>query len=66
MRVECVTCHRGAPRSVMLEDTLRTVLERKGADSAVAAYRELRDRYHGRFAYDFGERSLSALTALPP
>lgn len=63
VRVECVTCHRGAPRPLMLEDTLGTVLARRGADSAVAAYRELRARHHGRFAYDFGERSLNTLAA---
>jgi predicted negative regulator of RcsB-dependent stress response len=30
-----------------------------GADSAVRAYRALRERYHGRDAYDFGELSLN-------
>lgn len=62
-RVECVTCHRGAPRPLMLEDTLRTVLLRRGADSAVAAYRQLRARHYGRFTYDFGERPLGTLAA---
>lgn len=61
--VECVTCHRGAPRPRMLEDTLRTVVLRQGADSAVAAYRALRARHHGRFTYDFGERPLTVLAA---
>ena len=60
-RVECVTCHRGAPRPLMLEDTLRTVVLRRGADSAVAAYRQLRARHYGRFTYDFGERPLTTL-----
>lgn len=60
-RVDCVTCHRGAPRPVMLEDTLRTVALRQGADSAVAAYRRLRERHHGGFTYDFGERPLATL-----
>lgn len=62
-RVECVTCHRGAPRPLMLEDTLRTVVLRQGADSAMAAYRRLRARHHGGFTYDFGERPLSTLAA---
>ena len=61
MQVGCITCHRGAPRPVMLEDTLMTVARRLGADSAVAAYRALRTQYHGRFTYDFGERSLTTL-----
>jgi hypothetical protein len=30
-----------------------------GADSAVRAYRALRERYYGRAAYDFGEASLN-------
>lgn len=61
MQVGCITCHRGAPRPLMLEDTLATVARRLGADSAVAAYRALRTQYHGRFTYDFGERSLTTL-----
>lgn len=61
MQVGCMTCHRGAPRPVTLEDTLMTVVRRLGADSAVAAYGALRTRYHGRSTFDFGERSLSVL-----
>jgi hypothetical protein len=61
MQVGCVTCHRGAPRPLMLEDTLLTVARAGGADSAVAAYRALRAQHYGRFTYDFGERSLNTL-----
>jgi tetratricopeptide (TPR) repeat protein len=61
MQVGCITCHRGAPRPLMLEDTLGTVARRLGADSAVAAYRALRTQYYGRFTYDFGERSLTTV-----
>lgn len=61
MAVGCVTCHRGAPRPLMLEDTLLTVARALGADSAVAAYRALRTQHYGRFTYDFGERSLNTL-----
>ena len=61
MQVGCVTCHRGAPRPLMLEDTLLTVARALGADSAVAAYGRLRTQYYGRSTYDFGERSLSVL-----
>ena len=63
VRVQCVTCHRGAARPVMLEDTLGVVVERFGADSLVALYQSLRERHYGRFTYDFGERPLSALAA---
>jgi Tetratricopeptide repeat/Photosynthetic reaction centre cytochrome C subunit len=63
MRVGCITCHRGAPRPVMLEDTLLTVAHGLGVDSAVAAYGALRTRYYGGFTYDFGERPLGTLAA---
>jgi tetratricopeptide (TPR) repeat protein len=63
MAVGCVTCHRGAPRPLMLEDTLLTVSRALGVDSAVAAYGRLRTQYYGRSTYDFGERSLSTLAA---
>jgi hypothetical protein len=59
MQVGCITCHRGAPRPLMLEDTLYTVARQGGADSVVAAYGRLRQRFYGRSTYDFGERSLS-------
>lgn len=61
MRVGCVTCHRGAPRPLMLEDTLLSVARAQGADSAVAVYGRLRTQYYGRSTYDFGERSLGTL-----
>lgn len=61
MQVTCVTCHRGAPRPQMLEDTLLTVARALGADSTVAAYRALRAQHYGRFTYDFGERPLNTL-----
>jgi len=61
VRVGCITCHRGAARPLMLEDTLRRVADVQGADSALAAYRVLRERHHGRFTYDFGEGSLSTV-----
>jgi hypothetical protein len=61
MVVGCMTCHRGAPRPLMLEDTLLTVARALGADSAVAAYGRLRTQYYGRGTYDFGERSLGTL-----
>jgi hypothetical protein len=61
VQVGCITCHRGAARPVMLEDTLATVARGLGVDSAVAAYRALRTQHYGRFTYDFGERSLNTL-----
>lgn len=59
--VKCITCHRGFPRPLMLEDTLATVIARFGVDSAAATYDRIKQRYTGRFAFDFGQRSLNAL-----
>lgn len=61
LTVQCITCHRGAPRPQMLEDTLATTLTALGPDSAVAVYERLKQRYTGRFAYDFGQRSINTL-----
>ena len=63
MQVTCMTCHRGAPRPLMLEDTLLAVARRLGVDSTLAAYGRLRAQHYGRFTFDFGERSLSTLAA---
>jgi hypothetical protein len=63
VRIQCMTCHRGAARPVMIEDSLGAVVESFGADSLVPVYERLRERHYGRFAYDFGERSLNVLAA---
>lgn len=52
--VTCVTCHRGQPRPVMLEDLLTQVTDSAGAAAAVVRYDELRAEYYGGFTYDFG------------
>jgi tetratricopeptide (TPR) repeat protein len=55
VRVQCVTCHRGASTPRMLEDVLTATYEKGGMDSTLARYQALHDRYYGRFTYDFGE-----------
>lgn len=62
-RVTCETCHHGLakPRSIQAE--LADAVEAKGADSAIALYRDLRTRYYGRQSYDFGE--LAMMLAAP-
>ena len=57
--VKCVTCHRGATRPRMLQDVLQAAYQTGGLDSTVARYQSLRDRYYGRFTYDFGDVPLS-------
>src|SRR5689334_10428868 len=63
IEIQCITCHRGSPRPLMLEDTLATVLAQFGTDSVVATYGRLKEKYYGRFAFDFSQRSLNTLAA---
>ena len=56
--VSCVTCHRGVTIPRPLTDILLITGVREGADAAVKQYRDLRSRYYGRGAYDFGEETL--------
>jgi len=58
--VACETCHRGVNRPVPLATIIAEAASAAGADSAVRAYRALRQRYYGSAAYDFGEVSLNA------
>jgi hypothetical protein len=56
--VSCVTCHRGIAVPRQLHQVILNAYDEGGADSAVATYRALRQRYYGRASYDFGEGSL--------
>lgn len=60
-RVGCATCHHGKPVPRALQDVLAETVAQKGTQAAVAQYRELRDKYYGRDAYDFGEPPLNML-----
>jgi tetratricopeptide (TPR) repeat protein len=55
----CGTCHQGKPRPLTLEEDLGETYRKSGVAAAVARYGELRERYYGRAAYDFGEGSLN-------
>ena len=57
-RVTCETCHHGLSKPRTIQAALRDAIDAKGADSAVALYRDLRSRYYGRAAYDFGEQAI--------
>ena len=59
LQVTCATCHRGANRPMPLSSLIADAATAAGADSAVRAYRALRERYYGRDTYDFGEQSLN-------
>jgi tetratricopeptide (TPR) repeat protein len=58
VEVTCQTCHRGVSRPMALEQLIQETATSSGADSAMRAYRALRERYYGRAAYDFGEPTL--------
>jgi tetratricopeptide (TPR) repeat protein len=58
VRIECATCHRGAPVPRMLEDVLNHTYEAAGIDSTLSRYHALHKEYYGRFAYDFGDEPL--------
>jgi Photosynthetic reaction centre cytochrome C subunit len=59
LQVSCATCHRGVSRPLPLANLLIDAALAAGSDSAIRAYRGLRQRYYGRDAYDFGETSLN-------
>lgn len=58
-RVTCETCHHGLAKPRTLRAALTETVQAKGADSAIALYRQLRTRYFGSAAYDFSELSLN-------
>jgi hypothetical protein len=57
-RVTCATCHRGVPIPMQIGDIMWQTAVRQGGVAAVEQYRELRSRFYGRQAYDFGELAL--------
>ncbi|MGQ0714668.1 MAG: c-type cytochrome [Gemmatimonadaceae bacterium] len=59
IEVTCATCHRGVSRPIPLNILIANATIAAGADSAIRAYRALRQRYYGRDAYDFTEFSLN-------
>lgn len=56
--VHCLTCHRGTPMPRKLNDIILGTLRDKGADAAVAEYKELRQKFFARDTYDFSEPEL--------
>jgi hypothetical protein len=53
VHVECVTCHRGQARPILMDDLLAAIVDSAGAGAAVARWRELRERFYGGATYDF-------------
>jgi hypothetical protein len=59
LQVTCETCHRGVSRPAPLFTVIVDAATAAGADSAIRAYRALRERYYGDDAYDFKEPTLN-------
>ena len=55
VEVTCQTCHHGVSIPRPIGDILSAAVTAAGADSAMRAYRALRERYYGRASYDFGD-----------
>ena len=61
--ITCITCHRGSVRITTIEDTITTVDGRQGVDSAIAAYRRIRERYAGRMTYNLADYPLRVIAS---
>ncbi len=61
LQVQCVTCHRGQSRPRSLEQVLSAEVAAGGIESALAKYRELRQRYYGSATFDFSAGTLNRL-----
>jgi tetratricopeptide (TPR) repeat protein len=55
----CDTCHRGRPRPMTLNEELGEQYRMKGLKPALDRYADLKKKYYGRGAYDFGETALN-------
>ncbi len=58
VKVECITCHRGASIPIQTVDLLKNTYDEKGVDEALAKHDELKDQYYGSHTYDFTENTL--------
>lgn len=61
MRVQCVTCHRGLAKPVTIKQLMLDEIDKEGVAAAETRYRELRDRYYGQGAYNFGPGPLNSI-----
>ena len=59
VQVTCRTCHHGISRPAPLSTLMVEIVQAAGTDSALRAYRALRERYYGADSYDFRELTLN-------
>jgi hypothetical protein len=63
VQVECLTCHRGQARPILMDDLLVQLVDSAGAEAAAARYRDLRARLYGGATYDFRAGPVAAAAA---
>ena len=61
-QVQCVTCHRGLPDPIAINQLLMKTIEKQDVNAAIAKYKDLKEKYYGAAAYDFSETPLNQLT----
>ena len=57
--VECITCHRGQSKPILIQDILAEEQAKNGVKSVIDKYVELREKYYGSHTYDFSKSILS-------
>lgn len=55
IEVTCATCHHGVQQPRALQDILLEAYDEGGFDGAKQKYEELKERYYGRYSYDFSD-----------
>lgn len=59
VNMRCDTCHRGRPRPMTIGEELGEKYRSGGIEEALAHFAELKSRYYGKGAYNFGEDALN-------
>ncbi len=59
--VECVTCHRGQVKPILIQDLLKRERKQHGMAAVDSVYRALRKNYYGSATYDFSDLALAQL-----
>ena len=57
----CHTCHRGRPRPMTLAEELGEIYRNEGVEAALVTYDEMKEKFYGKGAYNFGEDGLNEL-----
>ncbi len=57
----CHTCHRGIARPISLSEQLGETYRAEGLEASLTQYSELKEKYYGKGAYQFGENVLNEL-----